>query len=296
MRPGTEYAIGVDVGGTHIRAARISPSGAVDGHISEPVKADRAGFTTQILRMIKAVRNEGCSAVGVGIPGRVRGGSGEILSAGYLDIAALNLAEQIRTATGLSTQIENDATMALLAEARARDGVTGGVMMMMTIGTGIGGAILENGVPWHGGGVSGQFGHIVVAADGPLCKCGRRGCVETFSSGTALSALTKHADRPGIRAETLLCDAERGDAVAAQILDDWARPMARAIETLVAVADPRCIVIGGGLGAEMARALGRLPRHDLWFGFPIEPAILGDNAGVVGAGLCAMRAGAGVGR
>ena len=140
----------------------------------------------------------------------------------------------------------------------------------------------------NGGGIAGQFGHITVAADGPMCKCGRRGCVETLSSGTALGRLVTGEDLPaGTLAAELLARAEAGDPVASAILADWAEPMRRALETLVAVADPKLIVIGGGLGAEMAAALARLPAGQGWFGLPIAAARLGDDAGVIGAGLAA---------
>ena len=289
----TETAIGVDVGGTRIRVARISRDGEILERVIEPVHQDRQGFADQILRLIGGMRGDDTVGVGVGIPGRVEGAAGAIRSAGYLDIAGLDLQDLILRATGLQTRVENDATLALVAEAHARpDGATG-VIAMFTIGTGIGGALLQNGAPWHGGGISGQFGHMVVAADGPPCNCGRIGCVETFSSGTALGRLCTEAGLPkGLRAEALLdlADTDHHPAASA-ILASWARPLRRAIDTLVAVVDPNKIIIGGGLGGEMVRALARLPATDKWFGLPVEAAQLGDSAGVIGAGLCGLTAG-----
>ena len=286
-----ETAIGVDVGGTRIRVARIGAAGDLTARVIEPVRPDRNGFVAQLSRLVGAFRTDGDGdvAVGIGIPGRVLGDRGEIVSAGYLDIAGLDLPALVAAETGLPARIENDATMALVAEANLRRGDTSGLTFMVTVGTGIGGAAIDGGVPWYGGGVSGQFGHIVVAEAGPTCNCGRTGCVETFSSGTALGRLITEAGLDAeTKAEDLLARAESGDALCSDLLARWATPLQRAIETLVAVADPRLVIVGGGLGGEMVRALERLPKRSRWFDMPIEAARLGDDAGVIGAGLRAL--------
>ncbi len=288
-----ETAVGVDVGGTHIRVGRVDRYGALTAHLVEPVQADRRGFADQVLRLVEMTRDETSIAVGVGIPGRVNPAAGDILSAGYLDIGGLDLGALVYRATGLPTRIENDATMALLAEARAHPQGASAILLMLTVGTGIGGAVLANGAPWRGGGVSGQFGHIVVSDTGPPCNCGRSGCVETFSSGPALRRLVAAA---GLDEQTEVSDllgrSDDGDAVCRTVLQAWAAPFRRALETLVAVADPRAVLIGGGLGHNMVRALDLLPPPNGWFGLPVEAARLGDAAGVIGAGLGAINSGA----
>lgn len=285
MREGPENTLGVDVGGTRIRAARIGQDVCILARVIEPVRTGREGFSRQILRLIAELRDDHTKAVGIGIPGRVDGQGQKILSAGYLDVAGLDL-RMLMAQAGLPAQIENDAAMALIAEAHARGDCAAGLVLMLTIGTGIGGAALLDGRPWHGGGVAGQFGHIVVAPDGPACKCGRMGCVETFSSGTALGKLIAGAGLPvGTKAADLLA---QDDELAADLLRQWAEPLRRAVDTLVAVADPKLIVIGGGLGAEMVAALMRLPQRGAWFGAPLSAALLGDDAGVIGAGLAAF--------
>lgn len=291
MREGSENTIGIDVGGTNIRAARISSDGRIHDRVTERVISDRDGFLTQVLRLINDLRDAGTTAVGIGIPGRIEAGTQRILSAGYLDIAGLDLRAQVEAEAGLPAMIANDATMALIAEAAIGHHDQSGLILMVTVGTGIGGAAVMDGRPWQGGGIAGQFGHIVVASDGPVCNCGRRGCVETQSSGTALGRLIVGEDLPAdTRAGDLLARAANGEAVPTAILADWAEPMRRALETLVAVADPKLIVIGGGLGAEMAAALARLPKGNSWFGLPVATAQLGDDAGVIGAGLAVMPA------
>jgi glucokinase len=293
MPPAPDTAIGIDVGGTRLRIARVTHGGAMLDRHAEPVRADRAGFAAQVAGLVGRFRGAGDVAVGIGIPGRVDAATGAVLSAGFLDIAGLDLAAVLAEAAGLPARIENDATMALVAEAATRPEGPRGLTAMLTVGTGIGGAMTLDGRPWYGGGQAGQFGHIRVAEDGPPCNCGRRGCVETFSSGTALGRLMAEAGYPpGHRAEDLLDAAEAGEARAEAVRTAWAAPMRRAIDSLVAMADPRLLLIGGGLGAQMVRALEALVDPSPWFGFPIAAARLGDDAGVIGAGLRAFDAGA----
>lgn len=285
MFAGTETAIGIDVGGTRIRAARIDRAGTILERVIEPVASDRDGFCTQLLRLVGEVRDQTSNGVGVGIPGRVDADRGAIKSTGNLDIAGLDLPGLVAMETGLPLRIENDATMALLAEAHTRK-ESSGVLLMVTVGTGIGGATFIDGAPWYGGGHAGQFGHIVVAEDGPICNCGRRGCVETFSSGTALRHLVSEAGlRHDIQVEELLAQRSDGGKISTELLDRWARPFQRALESLVSVIDPELIVIGGGLGAGMMRALERIPNESDWYQIPLVPALLGDDAGMIGAGL-----------
>ncbi|MDJ1006293.1 MAG: ROK family protein [Paracoccaceae bacterium] len=284
-----ETAIGIDAGGSRIRAARVSRSGEVLAHSTEPVLRGREGFSEQVVRLAEAMQDASTRAVGLGIPGRVDGPTGAIRSAGFLDVAGLDVAALLGAVGPWPVAVENDATMALVAEARLRASDTRGLIAMMTIGTGIGGALVADGAPWYGGGLSGQFGHFVVAADGPVCKCGRVGCIETFSSGTAFGDLVRDAGLPfGTRAETLVERAETGDDEARDLLVAWAAPMWRALQSLVAAVDPRLILLGGGLGAEMARALRLTEGNAGWFDRPVEAARLGDAAGVIGAGLRAF--------
>lgn len=281
----TDTSVGLDVGGTRIRAARIGVDGRMRGRVIEPVSPDRDGFLAQVLRLVSSVRDDTSRAIGIGIPGRVAGTNGAIHSAGYIDIAGLDLSHLVTEATQLTCHVENDATMALIAEAHD----TSGLVAMITVGTGVGGALLRDGRPFCGSDFAGQFGHMVVASDGPLCKCGQRGCVETLCAGPALGALIAQAGfSKGTSASDILAIAAGGDVEAAQIVTDWAAPMQRALQSLVAVVDPARIILGGGLGADMARALAQGPDVGNWFDRPITAACFGDDAGVIGAGLAAL--------
>lgn len=282
MQTSADTTVGLDVGGTRIRAARISREGQMGGRIAEPVVTNREGFKAQVLRLIDTVRDETTKSVGIGIPGRVAGYTGAIHSAGYLDIAGENLIALVRAAADLPCRVENDATMALIAEGRG----TSGLIAMITVGTGVGGALLRDGSPFYGSDFAGQFGHMVVAADGPVCNCGRQGCIETFSAGRALGDLISKA---GLSKSTVAADlltaAESGDTLAKDIIAQWSEPMKRAIQSLVAIVDPAQVILGGGLGIDMARALSHNTVESEWFDRPLTAARLGDDAGVIGAGL-----------
>ncbi|EAR51802.1 glucokinase [Oceanicola granulosus HTCC2516] len=279
-----ETALGVDVGGTRIRVARVDADGRVEARLSEPTDRTRDGFSAQLARLVSTLRTPATVAVGVGLPGRVDGPAQQVVSAGYLDIAGLDVAA---LTGGLPVRIENDATMALIAEGQGSDGL----LALVSVGTGIGGAALLDGRPWYGAGFAGQFGHIIVADDGPACNCGARGCVETLSSGTALGTLVAAAGLPATtRAEDLLARAAAGDARAHDLLATWARPMARALQSLTATVDPARIILGGGLGRAMAEALARLPQGSHWFARPVAAARFGDDAGMIGAALAGRRA------
>ena len=287
-------AIGIDIGGTRIRAALVDGKGGILDHASEPVAQGRTAIADQLLGLIGAMAGGGAVGVGIGIPGRVDAAQGAILSAGYLDIAGMDLPALVAERHGLDARIENDATMALIAEAHARGLPGGGLDLMVTVGTGIGGAVLCDGEPWYGGGIAGQFGHLSVADDGPPCKCGRRGCVETFSSGTALLGLLEDHGLPAdLPAAELTARADGGDGAAVAVLDRWAAPFHRALASLVAAFDPRLVIVGGGLGGCMTGALARIGTESPWFALPVAPATLGDRAGVIGAGLRGFPAGAG---
>jgi len=282
-------ALGVDVGGTNLRIAEVDASGRILSRHAEPVTRGREAFSARLIELINARRTPYIRAVGVGIPGRVDTTAGQVLSAGYLALGGLPLAATLSAATDLPVVVENDCAMALVAECAV--GVARGHsnVVMFTIGTGIGGAIAVNGSPLHGRATAGQVGHVTVQHGGEPCNCGRRGCVETTSSGTALGRLIREA---GLPADTdvaqLLAAADAGDEQAGTLLSKWALPMRDAVTSMAAAFDPDLVLFGGGLGWAMARAIDRLPPERSWYTYEIVSAKLSDDAGVIGAGLRAL--------
>jgi glucokinase len=280
-----DIAIGVDIGGTNIRAALVSNRGEILKKLSERTPCEPLEVLERIMAMVGQLNAPGIGGVGVGIPGRVDAASGTILSGGILDLAGIDLANRLERRFGTRIVVENDCNMALIAEmsigaARGYQSVA-----MLTIGTGIGGAVANEGRIYNGHKTAGQLGHISVGQDGPVCACGRRGCVETFSSGTALRRHMKEAGLSAASVGEVFEMASSGNAAAKAVLFAWASPLRAAIDNIAATIDPDIIVLGGGLGFDAARAVRDLPAMAPWFQPKIEPAKLGDEAGVIGAGL-----------
>ncbi len=278
-------AIGIDIGGTHLRAARISGDGRILAHQSLATVRDSAAIVNAIAALIAALRSQELVAVGIGIPGRVDAKSGRVLSGGYVDLSHIDMAQHLHSLTGLHVHCDNDANMALLAEAKLGAAKGKRHAVMLTIGTGIGGAILDNGRLFHGGGVAGQLGHITVSLGGEDCNCGRRGCLETESSGTALQ---RHLAEGGFAAADIHDVLHENSDAAHKVINAWVRPLRLGIDSLVAAFSPEIVVLGGGLGGVACEALSRAPAVSPWFQYSVVAAQLGDEAGVIGAGLAAL--------
>jgi glucokinase len=290
-------AIGVDIGGTHVRAARVSAIGEVLAWVTRPTAGQASLVATQINELVQLLDDASVSAIGVGVPGRVDARQGRVLSGGYVDLAGLPLADLLAGATQRPVFVDNDGNMALFAEHAIGAARSAGTAVMFAIGTGIGGAVIVDGTLLRGRAAAGQLGHITVDGRGKPCLCGRRGCVETTSSGTALGRHIAEAGLPsGTSAEMLLARSTNGDAVAKAVLADWAGPMRVAIDTAVAAFDPDVVVLGGGLGAAMHRALAGFPAEAEWYRCAVAAASLGDRAGAIGAGLSALAQRAGKAR
>ena len=287
-------AIGVDVGGTRLRVALVEAGGRIIAKEAGPVERAREAFLPTLMGMIGRVMEPGVVGIGIGLPGRVDAKRSAVHSAGTLDIAGLPVAQVIGAALGMPVAIDNDCGMALVAEMSAGAAQGCRDVVMFTIGTGIGGAVASYGDLMRGKSFAGQLGHVIVDTLGELCACGRRGCVETTSSGTALGRLVAKAGLPtGTTAAALLAAAGSGHSsaraiLARTILAAWATPLRSAIGSMVAVADPEVVILGGGLGASACAALAYAPEASDWYQCPVRPATLGDDAGVIGAALYAL--------
>ena len=192
-------------------------------------------------------------------------------------------------AFGLAVAVDNDATCAALAEwqhgaARGFDDV-----VLVTLGTGIGGGVVMGGRLQRGAnGFAGEIGHMVVKPDGPACPCGRRGCWERFASGRGLQMLAG-----GRRGEDVVEGARSGDRELLEVIDQFAHWVALGLVNLTNVLDPSCIVLGGGLTAAQDLFLPPIAREfsALLYSPEHRPhptlnfAQLGERAGAIGAAL-----------
>jgi glucokinase len=308
-------AVGIDVGGTKIAAARITIEGAVEATTVTPTPArDQHQALPAIEAAASAVIDDDVVAIGVGMAGLVDVRSGLLLSAPNLVWRNLSVSEGLGMKFGLPVTVDNDATAAAWAESRL--GASRGYedSLFVGVGTGIGGGIVAGGALLRGAhGLAGEIGHIIVEPGGPLCGCGNRGCWEQVAGGSAIARAGRRAvtDEPGStiarlaggdpRRATgeLVTEAARdGDAAALVIVTTVARRIGEGIAGLVNVLDPEIVVVGGGVGESEDLLMG--PLRDAYLAsvegddvrpeVAIVPAQLGNDAGAIGAALLALEA------
>jgi glucokinase len=282
-------AIGFDVGGTNIRAALVSERGEILAWKVQQTENQPEFVVEQITKLVRSLNDGNVKAIGIGLPGRIDVQNDLILSGGYVDLTGVPLATTLRSSFDVSVTLDNDCNMALVGEQAVGHACGIANVMMFTIGTGIGGAVFSNGRIFRGRATAGQLGHLTVDVNGEVCLCGRRGCIETTSSGTALG---RHIATAGLASDTtveeLFTRSSKGDAIASGVLALWVNPLRAAIDSAVAAFDPELVLLGGGLGIAAHRALAQFPAPSTWYQCPVEPAELGDRAGVIGAGLSAL--------
>jgi glucokinase len=241
--------------------------------------------------MIEEMSDRDLSAVGIGVPGRVDSHAGRVLSGGYVDLSLVPLRGELETRLATPVVIDNDCNMALVGEAAfgAARGVRNAVML--TLGTGIGGALLQDGEIIRGRRCAGQLGHIVVDRAGLPCNCGRLGCLETTSSGTSLGRIFSEHDLPAnTTIESVIDRADKLDPTALAIIEEWGGPLCAAIDTIASAFDPEIVLLGGGLGHPGWEVVKRLYRRPCWGEIcTVAAATLGDDAGIIGAALSGLR-------
>jgi glucokinase len=304
-------AIGVDAGGTKVEAllVGVEDGGSILDRRRAQTPATDAEATTRTIvalaRELMAGRDD-VSAIGVGAAGMVDRG-GVMRFAPNLAWREFPLAERIRSGVGLPTLVDNDANVAAWGEFRFGAGRGSNDMLLVTVGTGIGGGIVAGGKLFRGGhGFAGEIGHIIVEPNGPVCGCGNLGCWEQVASGRAIGRLGREAaeehpeslivDLAGGRASAVTglvvtAAALKGDLVAVRILAEVGRRLGEGIAGLVNILDPDIVVVGGGVieAGELILEPARrafvdsveAPEHRPEV--PLVPAVMGNDAGAVGA-------------
>ncbi len=285
-----QETLGVDLGGTKVRVARINAEGKILEKVIDYMPEGKDAQIAAILQNIKRLLSEKVIGIGIGFPGRVRNNDGMVLTAGYLhEMNNTPVAELINETLGVPVFMDTDSNMALFAEYKL--GAACGIqnVIMLTIGTGIGGAIILDGKIFYRNGNGAQLGHITIDPSGPVCNCGRRGCIETLSSGTSLRRiLSTTYFKKNMSIKELLLLAQKGDSKAWNVLSQWVSPLKMAVDSLYAVLAPDVVLLGGGLGTAAYEALELIrPTGSTWFATLVKPGILGDDAGVIGSGLSA---------
>lgn len=291
--------IGVDLGGTKIEAAAVAGDGAALARERTPTPAGDYEATVRAVAALVTgleARFGAVPGVGVGVPGSPSPESGLIRNANSTCLIGRPLQRDLEAATGRAVRLENDANCLALSEAVDGAGAGQKVVFAVILGTGCGAGLAIDGRILSGrSGVAGEFGHNPLPraegpeeVPGPTCWCGRRGCLETYVSGTGLA--NRHCAATGERltAEAIVAAARAGDPGARRSLSLYSERLARGLGAVVNLLDPDVIVLGGGMSNvfEIREGLaGRVRPHvfsDV-FDTPILPALHGDSSGVRGA-------------
>jgi len=308
-------AVGIDVGGTKTAAALVGGDGAVLALETLPTPADDMDATLATgVKAARAVMTPEVTGVGIAAAGLVDRWTGELVFAPNLAWRQVPLTAYLTAELGVEVVADNDNTAAAWGEYVFGAGRGFEDLLLVGVGTGIGGGIVSGGRLFRGAhGFAAEIGHIVMDPDGPLCGCGNRGCWEQFASGQAVTRAGRAAVRD--RADTILTElsggqpdritgpmvtgaARDGDAVSVAILTEVGRWLGVGIGGLVNILDPEIVVMAGGVAEagdlllDPARAAYRatVEAADMRPDVPIVMAALGSHTGVVGAAALVLEA------
>ncbi len=307
------YYIGIDVGGTKIKAGLVRDDGTViyrgeaptlPTRTAEEIAADIRALAVKMAEDGGVAREE-IRSCGIGIPGACSNETGEVLYTANINFGVFPLRDAVEKALGLPVFLANDANCAALGEycmlgEKAED------IILVTLGTGIGGGFILNGKLYTGfNGIAGEIGHNMIRLGGEKCGCGREGCWEAYGSVTALIRQTRQfaeshpdsnvakscgKDFENLSGKTAFDLAKEGDKDAQAIVDTWISYIAEGVTDLINIFQPRLMLIGGAISREGETLLAplrqrveakmyksRVPQTE------IRAAALGNDAGLIGA-------------
>jgi glucokinase len=323
--PDAGATYGVDIGGTKVLGVALGPADDLVSEARVPtptgtrtVGSDVAAAVAQVVAELDAALGVEAAPVGVGAPGMVDRHGRLCFAPNLPQAQGVDWTELVGgRLPGRRVVIENDANFAVLAEhrlgaARGHDDV-----VMVTLGTGIGGGIVIGGrVQVGSAGFAGEIGHMVVDPNGPPCPCGRHGCWERFASGAGLGVLAREAalagrldevvrraggDPESVRGEDVSAAAAAGDPAAARVIAQVGWWVGFGLANLACILDPSCFVLGGGVvhAGDVLLDSARATFRDLVEGGAQRPlativaASFGERAGAVGAALAVRQGGLG---
>ncbi len=296
--------LGVDVGGTFTKTALIDPAGRVlskevissRGFSRKSVLAARLNGAVELLCQRAGRRRKDLVAAGVGVPGPVDFGRGLVKSLTNLrGRTRLPLVRFLRRRLGMPVFVENDANCMALAENRRGAARGFAHALCVTLGTGVGGGLILGGKIYRGPFfLGGEVGHIPVCDTGPACSCGGKGCLERFVGNAALAARARRIFKKRISLEEVSARARQGERRARRFWQETGRLTGRALAGVVNTCNPEVIVVGGGVAQAgpvllkaLARAVRRHAMRPIKRHIKVRRAILGNDAGMIGAALLA---------
>lgn len=311
------YRLGIDLGGTNISAGLVGDGGKLLYKSSVPTEMDisdqqiteyMAKFCLQILKECD-ISEKDVESIGIGCPGVCDDKNGILLYTVNLPFRNTNIAEIFSKFINVPVHLANDANCAALGEVVAGGAKGYKSSITITLGTGVGGGIIIDGKIYTGfNHAAGEMGHIVIDTEGEQCSCGRKGCLEAYASASALireskKAVQKHPeslinelcehDLNKINAKTPF-DAKRGgDPIATKIVDKYIRDLGEGIINYINIFQPEIILLGGGVSKEGEYLLEPLREYVFQYSYgheflprtKIECAVLGNDAGIIGAAM-----------
>lgn len=298
---GEPAVVGVDVGGTKVAAGRVTGPRAAEIAERPTDLRSAAALLEQIESAVgETIERTGpADAVGIGVPSQVDFERGTVVASVNIPLEGVALRDELEARLGTRVYVDNDANCAALAEAQFTDDAPAQSLVMLTLGTGVGGGVVIGGRIFRGSsGLGAELGHVVVDADGPECPgaCPNRGCLEALCSGTALERAASARAGRRVKGREVVESARAGDADAGELLGELARWLGVGIASFVNVFEPEHVVIGGGLSAAADLFLAAAEREARARALPalagrarIGTARAGNDAGVIGAGLLAAQ-------
>lgn len=294
-------AIGVDVGGTKILAGVLDRSGAVERRESRPTPvSSQEELLAGLDSVVESLLSDDVAALGFGIPSTIDQRTGRAISSVHIPLMDLDFRDRMADRFGLPVAIDNDGNAAAIAEWKLGAGRGASHLVVLTLGTGIGGGLILDGRPFRGSiGAGAELGHMVLDYGGAPCggSCTGHGHFEVFAAGSAADELAEKRYGAGADARRLVAEAEADDRGAVEDLAEIGHRLGAGIATLVNIFNPELVIVGGGFAdagdliLEPARATlaveGLRPARDL---VRIVRAELGAEAGMVGAALVGFEA------
>jgi glucokinase len=295
--------IGVDVGGTKTLVAVVTRDGTIEQRLlSETDTSSSEALLDQLDRAVEQVRSSAggeIAALGFGLPSRIDQRSGRAIASVNIPIEGVDFRDRMRKRHGVPVGIDNDGNAAAIGEWKAGAARGARNVVMLTLGTGVGGGLIVDGKPYRGATGSGaELGHIVIELNGLPCGCGGHGHLEVYAAGPASDARAVELFGAGSGGAELVAHARQGHAEAIAALAEIGRALGAGIASFVNVFEPELVVVGGGFGTAAGELLLGPAREVLAVEglFPARETVrvvlaeLTVEAGVIGAGMIAFDA------
>lgn len=292
--------IGIDIGGTMTKIGLVDIHQKLIAKESIETKAWRTpeevieeiAKTTLAMLEKEEIAMDQCVGVGVGVPGTVDSKNGVVLYSNNIKWENVELAKVIGSYLPIPVSIANDADCAALGEAVAGAGKGYQDVVVLTLGTGVGGGIILDGKIYEGKGIGGsELGHMVIVENGEPCTCGRKGCLEAYASATALKRDAQRATGKELEPKEIFEAAKAGDAALEEVVETYIRRLGTGVVNIINIFRPQLFVLGGGVseqGEELLVPLRKIMEENCFGGTKgelpeLEVAALGNDAGMIGA-------------